>query len=64
MLKAKTEMETSRRCFYRFLTLESKHMDPVAHTKFDPELAERWCMSVRQEPKRHDVTIINARNEA
>ncbi len=64
VLKAKTEMETSRRCFHRALTLERKHMDPVAHTKFDSNLAQHWYLFVRQESKRHDVTIVNARNEA
>lgn len=64
ILRAKAELEASRNAFQRSLNLERKQIDPVTHSKYDPKLAEHWYRYIRQETKRHEVTVVNAKNDA
>ena len=65
ILKAKSELEASQKSFSRALgTPRIRQVDSVTQTQFEPRYADQWYRFVRQETKRHEVAVVNARNDA
>lgn len=60
MVTAKMEFESARRALM-IARNNYRRDDPVTRTKLDRNLIDQWYMFVRQEMKKHEVVVVNAR---